>query len=319
MKPLSGRKKKAKWMYHSFDWTFSRYLLTYLGIIGVLCILFALGTFALTKFSLLHTPLENDSLETPKNEMHKLPLDVKKNLQQQPTRLLATLRVPILMYHYVEYVQDKGDKIRQSLDVTPDVFESQVQTLQNAGYAFMTAKELGDALDGKTQMPPKPVLLTFDDGHWDFATVVLPILEKYHIKATAYIISGFLGGSDFMTPQELQTVIDSGLVDVGAHTVHHIPLKGVTLQLATTEIQQSKSDLENMYHIRVVSFAYPFGSFDQQAVDILKKAKFTTAVSTIPGIEQNQLNRLFLYRIRPGYRTGQDLLTYLNQDTFKPY
>lgn len=259
--------------------------------------------------------------ETSGSEMRKLPPEIKKNLMNQAVKATtsAQLRIPILMYHYVEYVQDRNDTIRQSLNINPDAFEKQIQTLINAGYTFMTAKELGRMIDGKSTLPKNPILLTFDDGHWDLDTSVLPMLKKYHVKATAYIIPGFLGGSDFMTKNQLQDVIDSGLVDIGAHTVHHVSLKGTLAPIVKYEVEQSKKLLESEYHIKVVSFAYPNGSFDQNAVDIVKEAGFTTSVSTIPGVVQDNENRFFLYRLRPGYRTGSSLLYYLQQNSFRAY
>jgi peptidoglycan/xylan/chitin deacetylase (PgdA/CDA1 family) len=168
-------------------------------------------------------------------------------------------------------------------------------------------------------MPEKPLLLTFDDGHWDFATNVLPILKKHQVKATQYVIPGFTGGSDFMTENQVWNVVSSGLVDVGAHTVHHISLAGKPLHEVQYEIGESKRMLENTYHIQVVSFAYPNGSFDNQAADVVKMAGFTTGVSTVPGIIQSNANRFFLYRLRPGHRTGIDLLHWLQQSEFKPF
>ena len=276
----------------------------------IILLIFCIGSFIFYKF----VPSQIKSIvETPKTEMKKIPSDVKEKLS------LTVFRVPILMYHYVEYVKDKKDIIRQSLDITPYTFEQQVKTLQSVGFTFMTARELGEVIDGKMELPKSPILLTFDDGHWDFDTVVLPILKKYHVKATAYIIAGFIGRSDFMSKEELVDVINSKLVDVGAHTVHHVSLKGRPSSVLNYEIGQSKALLENAYHISVVSFAYPGGAFDQKAIDAVKNAGFTTAVSTIPGIIQSSGNRFFLYRLRPGYRTGDVLLNYLRQNAFKAY
>ncbi|MDO8583264.1 MAG: polysaccharide deacetylase family protein [bacterium] len=231
----------------------------------------------------------------------------------------SSFRIPILLYHYVEHVQDKGDTIRQSLNIFPNVFEEQVKTLSENGYTFMTASELADVLDGKKSLPQKPILLTFDDGHWDLFTDILPILEKYHAKATAYIISGFIGGSDFLTDDQMKKVVQSRLIEIGAHTVHHVGLAYKLLTLVQFEVASSKKQLEDTYHIRVGSFAYPGGSFDQQAANVVKNAGFRTAVSTIPGIQQNQSNRFFLHRIRPGYRVGDELLEYLKQENFRPW
>lgn len=286
---------------------------TGLGIV----IVFVFIILAIQHYTQKQTTVTTPVLESNRTMVKKLPEDIKKQIiAASPS---ATFRVPILLYHYVENIQNRNDKLRVELNVPPAVFEQQVITLKNAGYTFMTAKELGEVLDGKMTLPQKPILLTFDDGHWDFETDVLPILEKYHVKATAYIITGFLGGSDFMTPSELQTVINSGLVDVGAHTVHHLSLRGLPLATVQYEVDQSKETLEQAYHLKVVSFAYPNGSFDEQAVQVVKDDGFTTAVSTVPGIEQNQTNRFFMYRLRPGYRTGQVLLDWLTQNSFAAY
>ncbi|MBI5122789.1 polysaccharide deacetylase family protein [Candidatus Roizmanbacteria bacterium] len=255
--------------------------------------------------------------ETSRSIQRSLPAEVKKRVELASPS--ASMRVPILMYHYVEYVQDKNDTIRQSLNINPFIFEEQIKTLKNAGYTFMTARELGDVLDGKRLLPSNPLLLTFDDGHWDFSTDILPILKKYNVKATQYVIPGFTGGSDFMTQKQVQEAIDSGIVDIGAHTVHHVSLKGHFLKTVEFEVKESKKMLEDTYHIQVVSFAYPNGSFDEQAEKVVKEAGFTTSVSTVPGIQQSQTNRFFLYRLRPGRRIGQELLNWLKQDKFAAY
>lgn len=255
-------------------------------------------------------------IETPKHDTKKIPPEIKNRLN---SNFSPSYTIPVLLYHYVEYVQDEKDTIRKSLNINPNIFEAQVKTLRDNRYTFMTAKELGEVIDGKRDMPQKPVLLTFDDGHWDFDKVILPILKKYHAKATAYVIPGFIDGSDFMSDEEMKNVVKSNLVDIGAHTVHHVYLKGKLLPIVQYEVNQSKKILEKRYNINVVSFAYPDGAFDQQTIDVVKRAGFTTAVTTIPGIVQTKQNRFFLFRLRPGYRTGKELINYFKQTEFKPY
>ena len=88
--------------------------------------------------------------------MKKLPPEIKKEMTV--ASMSGSIKVPILMYHYIEYVQDKRDTIRQSLNVNPDIFELQLQALVGAKYNFMTARELGEVLDGKMKLPEKPIL-----------------------------------------------------------------------------------------------------------------------------------------------------------------
>ena len=254
--------------------------------------------------------------ETPRSEVKRVPEDVKNNLNPD---FSPAYRVPILMYHYVENVKDQKDTIRKSLNINPDIFEAQVKTLRDSGYTFLTARELGDIIDGTNKMPKKAVVITVDDGHFDNATVILPILRKYNAKATFYIIPDFINGPDFLTDAQMHEIIESNLVEIGAHTVHHISLRAKIAPVVQYEVIQSKKMLEDRYGIRVNSFAYPNGDFDQQAIEAVKSAGFTTAVSTVPGIEESAQNRFFLFRLRPGYKTGAELLNYFKQEEFKPY
>lgn len=307
MKKKKIIKRKIR-THHVFPWRHTLFI-----AVGFCVLLLIFAPYVRTIFF-----YSSSLFETSNQEVRKLPPDIKRKLEKEnTTHVSPAVRVPILIYHYVEYVKDKGDKIRISLNVTPDVFANQIQTLQHAGYTCITAKDLGDVFDGKTYLPEKSIMLTFDDGHWDLDTVVLPILKKYHVRATAYIVPGFVGtNTDSLTPSQLHEVVQSGLFDVGAHTVHHISLKAAPLDQVTYEVTQSKKMLEEQYHIPVYSFAYPYGAFDQQAIRVVQHAGFTTAVSTVIGNEQSQLNRFFLYRLRPGNLTGQALLTYLEQKNF---
>ncbi len=277
----------------------------------VCCIIIAVGTFYTAPYLFRLHREQTPILETPHNEMREIPNDV---LSQIPGTLSpVTLRIPILMYHYVEYVADKNDPFRESMNIKPDTFDLQMRTLKEAGYTFMWARELGEVLDHRRNLPKDPILITLDDGHWDVITDILPILQKYNIKATAYVIPGMTGGSDFMTEEQVAQLINSGLIEVGSHTVHHIPLQGKLFETAQYEIIESRKILQEKYDIPVYSFAYPSGSFDVQAINLAKKAGYTTAMSTIDGTEVNEANRFFLYRLRPGYRVGADLIEYIER------
>jgi len=248
-----------------------------------------------------------------------LPSDVQKVLGAQTGKPEVTLRVPIFMYHYVEYVADKGDTIRQSLNITPDTLTSQIETLKQAGYTFINTSDLTAAMNGKTKLPEKSIMLTFDDGYQDFYTDVFPILKQENVKAVEYVIADFLNRPNFMFTFQLQEIAKSPLVEIGAHTMDHVWLKGVSRETASFQIEQSRVELQKLTGTPINSFAYPFGALDQQAVDLVKEAGFTNSMSTVPGIVNTSDTKYFLYRLRPGYRTGQELVDFLKQDTFKPW
>jgi peptidoglycan/xylan/chitin deacetylase (PgdA/CDA1 family) len=231
----------------------------------------------------------------------------------QPNELVV--HIPILMYHYIEHVQDPKDTFRQKLSVYPEVLDNQIKTLQDNGYTFLSMTDVSNILDGKKELPQKPIVLTFDDGYRDFYTDAFPILEKYHAKATAYIISGFIGKPNYMLSTQLSTISQSSEVEIGAHTQHHIDLNLASPKQQTTEILGSKKDLETKLKIPITTFAYPSGRYNDQTIKIVAESGFATAVTTHPGTLANPSKRLVLDRLRPGSRTNKSLLDFLREKT----
>lgn len=301
--------KKTKSKKHKAQYSWRHY-----SILLLVAIVVTLGAFMVLR----HQPAKKNL-----SEMHTMPKEVKRVLTITPTPVMHAvtlpIRLPILMYHYVEYVQNQKDTTRKSLNIDPDIFESQIKGLQADGYTFLTPSQIPDILSEKMALPQKPIILSFDDGYRDFYTDVYPILKKYHVPAVAYIVPGFLDKANWMLTSQVQQIAKEGLVEIGAHTIHHTYLKGASLKTVTYEVTQSKIQLEQLIHKPVVSFAYPYGAFDLQAIKVVQDAGFTNAVSTLPGINVTGKNTFFLYRIRPGDRTGKNLDTYLQQVTFKPW
>lgn len=245
----------------------------------------------------------------------EIPQEVKdsiKNLKPQ-----KSFKVLILLYHYVEYVKDQGDTIRKSLNITPYTFEEEIKTLKDAGYVFITPRDLANALDDKVSLSPKSVILSFDDGYRDFYTDVFPILKKYQVKAVAYIVPNFLNKPNNMDAWMVKEISKSGLVEIGAHTMDHMYLSGLPRDRVEYEVRQSKKYLEKLLGIKIVSFAYPYGAFDNQAIDVVKNAGFKSAVTTIPGEWSMDINRFFLYRVRPGGMVGGALFDIIKTQSLK--
>lgn len=315
---MSQKRKKAK-KKGLFDISLST-----LGVVIIALVMTTYGVIAYEKTTLRYDS-SMDGSEIAEELQQIVPSDVligvaaESNINVLGARsdtlslpIPKSIKVPILMYHYVEYVRDKNDTKRISLNTTPYILEEEIKTLIEAGYTFMTHKELSDVMNGKSKLPSKPVLLTFDDSYKDFYTDAYPLLKKYNVKATQYTISGFLNRPNHMSSSELQEIAKDGLVEIASHTVNHVWLKGGALQTITAEVTQSKKDLEQLIKKSIVSFAYPYGAFDEQARQAVKNAGYESAVSTIQGTEQTQENKFFLSRLRPGGRTGQALIDWIS-------
>ena len=222
-------------------------------------------------------------------------------------------RIPIIMYHYVEPQKNDGDTIRRSLTIPPDLFEKQLQTITENNIPTYFVRDIPDIFTGDKEYIADPsVILTFDDGYQDFYTVVFPLLKKYNVKATVYVISRFLDWKDFLTTKQLKELSESSLVEIGAHTLNHAYLKSISKKIAVYQIVESKRELEELLGKPVETFAYPYGEFDPETIQIVKEASYSAAVSVAPGMEQSSANRYYLYRIRAGSLSyGDEMLRVL--------
>jgi peptidoglycan/xylan/chitin deacetylase (PgdA/CDA1 family) len=236
-------------------------------------------------------------------KVFKLPKELEKKAS-----VSANLKIPIIMYHYVEYVKDIEDLIKKRLDISPDLFEGHLKALKEASYKTYFVKEIPDILDGKIEYSSRSAVLTFDDGYEDFYTDVFPLLKKYQMKATIYIIVDFIGRRGFMNEKEIKEVLDSGLVELGSHTLDHLYLKLIPQTVARKQIFESKKVLEEKFKVKVETFAYPYGAFSQKTIDLVKEAGYKAAVSVIPSMIQSKENLFYLSRVRPGIFTPKTII-----------
>lgn len=137
-------------------------------------------------------------------------------------------RLTILSYHEVA---DKADALTPAFTVTPTQFVRQLDWLRNHGYHFVSVDDVLADRAGKQALPDKPVLLTFDDGYQSVYRHVFPILKLFHAPAVVSLVGSWMeeqGSVDFdgtkiprrelMTWDEIRTMQQSGLVEIGSHT-----------------------------------------------------------------------------------------------------
>jgi len=230
------------------------------------------------------------------------------NLATSTALVWKSVKLSILMYHYIEYSPEEADLVRQRLTIDPTIFKKQLVTLKQAGYQTYFVRQLTDILSGKLQPAKQSVILTFDDGYKDFYTIVFPLLKKYQFKATVFIIYDTIGGQAYLSSSQIEELAASGLVEIGSHTLDHVYLSKMPLSLADKQIVQSKLELEKKFKIKVSSFAYPYGAFSAETVKLVEQAGYSCAVSVIAGDWQSEQNLFYLYRLRASNRTGEQLI-----------
>ncbi|MBV8084413.1 MAG: polysaccharide deacetylase family protein [Chloroflexi bacterium] len=210
----------------------------------------------------------------------------------------AVTTVPILMYHYIRDVPvNSPDKLGYGLSVAPKLFDQQLSWLASNGYSSISMGQLADHIAGGAALPPKPVVLTFDDGYSDFYTAALPILQRYHFTATAYLVVDFLGKPGYLSWQQAQA-LEQASMEVGDHTLDHVDLAIQLLPQAQRQIGDSRTMLQQRLGVPISTFAYPSGRYNDSVVKIVGSNGFRSAVTTDPGDRYTPAKLLTLPRVR---------------------
>ena len=201
----------------------------------------------------------------------------------------------ILMYHYIGDMPPHTPKNAQNLHVTAEHLEQQIKYLLAKGYHFVTLNEVYDMFIKDGTAPPKTLVLTFDDGYRSFYTNVFPILKKYQVKASAYIISQDIGHKGNVTWDMLKEISKSGLVEIGDHTVNHKSLKKLSDDEQRFQMGQNKKDLEDGLGITVNTIVYPFGEYNTSTKRIAEEIGFKGGAAVYNGKHPSR-NDLFNWR-----------------------
>lgn len=234
-------------------------------------------------------------------------------------RSSADYRLPrILMYHMVR--SPRPNARFNKLRVAPAAFERQLKWLVAHGWQFAFLSELADL---KTRnAATKTVVLTFDDGYRDNFLAAHPLLLKYNAKATLFLVadrhdrdwssakkkhhdSGELQREPKLDDDDVRAMLDSGAWELGAHTLTHALLPKLDAASRRAEIAGGKEALEHCFGVRIESFAYPFGIYEDQDVALAAAAGYRYAVTTEPGISGDlHAHALRLKRIKVSGKDG---------------
>lgn len=212
---------------------------------------------------------------------------------------LRRIRVPILMYHYVSELPADADDIRKGLTVVPPLFHAHMQYLSDAGFTPISLYELNVALTTGAPLPPKPIVLTFDDGYIDAYTNVFPILRQYGFTGTFFIITARADAKDpaHISWAQIKEMSDAGM-SMEPHTKDHVDLRERDHDFL---IYQMKGSIESLtaFTGRIPRmFSYPVGHYDPAVLTVADELNIDIAVSTASGDLQTTSGRLHLPRVR---------------------
>lgn len=219
--------------------------------------------------------------------------------------LRAQYVVPVLMYHSVD------EKAQQTkLSVCPASFDRQMKFLSERNYNVVTLQELVDITEKGRGFSSKTVAITFDDGYENNYTCVFPVIKKYNIPVTIFVVMDKVGREGYLSWRQIREMTESGLVSVGSHTFNHTYLPDVSDKgRLRIEIFKSKQLLQMLTGQENIFFSYPLGGFNEKIRKLAIEAGYAGACATNPGGKYPDNDIYAIKRVRVS-RTSDNLFVF---------
>ena len=187
------------------------------------------------------------------------------------------MKIPILMYHSIVNDHDKS--------VSINLFKKQMIFMKKMGYQTIGFKDLNNNNNNKK------FIITFDDGYENIFINAFPVLMKLGFKATCFIIANKIGHFNewdvnkynfkkmkLMNRDQIKKWLQNGF-NVGSHTMDHLDLIKLNNKDKNRQIIDSKNFFKRIFNVKIDSFAYPYGSYDNETLNIIKQ-HYDYAVTT---------------------------------------
>jgi len=220
--------------------------------------------------------------------------------------------VPVLMYHHLD------DDAYINTIVTPETFESHIKALSDDGYTGISFEELIDYVENDGELPEKPIVITFDDGYLSNYEFAYPILQKYEMKATMFVIGTLVGKAVYLDTdsdeypiiphfyyEQANEMIESGLISVQSHSydMHRyeeyeamlgreyrcgiLPLETETEEEYILNFQNdfelARAELELETDTKMTVYSYPYGEYTDLSEKLLRELGIKVTLTTNHG------------------------------------
>ncbi len=215
-------------------------------------------------------------------------------------------RLRILAYHAIADLRD--DPVLAEYAVPPRLFAAQLDALIARGTNFVDVDALLAALRGEGRLPPRAVLLSFDDAYADLLEAACPILAERGIPALVFAVAGQIGGTNRWDGKKRATTLDlldaGGLrevaargVEVGSHTTTHRPLTAVPGEELEDELGGAAERIERAGLPRPRAFSYPYGQWSPALAAAVREAGYELAFTVDWGLAGAATDRFAIPRV----------------------
>ncbi len=206
----------------------------------------------------------------------------------------AAQGIPVLSYHQI------NDTDCNALTVPTDEFDREMKYLHEKGYHTISPEQLTAYLQNGSPLPENPVLITFDDGYRDNYENAFPILQKYGMTATVFLVSDFMDRFDnYLTWQQVQEMSEAGFA-MESHTLSHFELTSLPPSELHQQLEGGKLATEWKTRQFVEYIAYPCGSLNDEVLQAVQdcgyQGGFTVYYDLVyPGDDLYRMSRVPIF------------------------
>lgn len=229
-------------------------------------------------------------------------------------------KVPILVYHGFSSAPAKTRTI-----ISRDKFVKQMQYLRDNDYHVVSMDDFFDFLEFKKDLPPRSIVLNFDDGWCSLYEIAFPVLKEYGYQGTLFLYTDLIHENTCLSWDQVREIQQSGFI-IGNHSKSHRdlsgPADGESFDQYFTAVQQEINEAEGLIkrHLGVTPkyFAYPYGASNELLIAVLKKKGYRGGVKVAPGAnpfytDRFQVKRSVVYGDYDISRFAEELQTFAPQ------
>lgn len=211
----------------------------------------------------------------------------------QAEKSAESVKLPVIMYHSMLKEQKRLGKYV----ISPETFESDLQYLKQKGYQTVTVRDLADYVNSEKILPPKPVLLTFDDGYYNNYLYAFPLAKKYGMKFVVAPVGYYIdsvpqedmdhANYSYLTWPEIKEMMASGLVEFQNHSYNLHETKGrigakkkrgettkAYAAILQKDVRKMQDRMKEMTGYTPIAFIYPFGAVSKESDPIIRQMDF---------------------------------------------
>lgn len=232
------------------------------------------------------------------------------------------IRLPIIMYHSI--LKSKKNKYI----ATPEQLENDLKYIKEKGYTTINMTDLIDFVYKDKQLPEKPIMITFDDGHYNNLEYVVPLLKKYGMKAVVSVVGKYTDeftktdeanvNYGYLRWKDINELIADGTLEVQNHSydLHKVAKgrngskkkAGESLEdyknVLKEDIMKLQEEFKTNTNYIPNTFTYPFGAVSKESTNILKDFGFKATLSVGDKVNYITKDKECLYLLKRYNRSG---------------